>query len=92
MRNEGIKVGLYFSWLDWSNDDYGTLGNMLKTDKSKTEPVSIKKWDNFLKFNDKQLKELSGFNPDLFWFDGDWGMRNKIKCQILSLLWPLIWE
>lgn len=74
MRNEGIKVGLYFSWLDWSNDDYGTLGNMLKTDKSKTEPVSIKKWDNFLKFNDKQLKELSGFNPDLFWFDGDWGM------------------
>jgi alpha-L-fucosidase len=74
IRSEGIKVGFYFSWLDWSNDDYGTLGKMYKTDKSKKKPDSMKKWNNFLKSNDTQLKELSAFKPDLFWFDGDWGM------------------
>ena len=74
IKSEGIKLGLYFSWLDWSNDDYGALGKMFKTDESKNEPTSVKKWDNFLKSNDTQLKELSAFKPDLFWFDGDWGM------------------
>jgi len=89
MRGSGLKVGLYFSWLDWSNPDYGALGRMRNTDKGKKKPTSLKQWNRFRAFNDTQLKELCGMKPDLLWFDGDWGiaeeywdmqgMRKKLK-------------
>jgi len=89
LRKQGLKVGLYFSWLDWSNDDYGTLGKMRKTDTKKKVPDSPEAWERFRNFNDTQLKELCGYGPDLLWFDGDWdaseeywdmkGMRAKLK-------------
>ena len=68
VRKQGMKVGLYFSALDWSNPDYPgftSKENHYKSDSSK--------WNRFLKFHRSQLKELSdNFHPDLFWFDGDW--------------------
>ena len=89
MHENGLKVGLYFSWLDWANEDYGALGKMRKTDAGKKEPTSLEQWNRFRAFNDTQLQELSAYSPDLFWFDGDWGiseeywdmgaMREKLK-------------
>lgn len=89
LRDQGLKVGLYFSWLDWANEDYGTLGKMLKSDAKKNVPDSDEAWTRFRDFNDTQLKELCGYDPDLLWFDGDWdvseeywdmkGMRQKLK-------------
>lgn len=89
LRGEGLKVGLYFSWLDWANKDYGTLGKMAVTDAGKKVPDSQEAWDRFRDFNDMQLKELCSYDPDLLWFDGDWGiaeeywdmksMRTKLK-------------
>jgi len=89
VREKDMKVGFYFSWLDWSNDDYGTLGRMNHKEKSKKKPISPEAWQRFRDFNDTQLKELSLLKPDLFWFDGDWGiaeeywemekMRKKLK-------------
>lgn len=63
-----IKVGLYFSLLDWSNPDYP---NYTKNEQRyKTDSV---KWDRFTVFNHGQIKELAKkFKPDLYWFDGDW--------------------
>ncbi|VGO19222.1 alpha-L-fucosidase [Pontiella sulfatireligans] len=89
LREQGLKVGLYFSWLDWANKDYGTIGKMRKTDAKKKTPDSTEAWQRFRTFNDTQLKELCGYQPDLLWFDGDWdvseeywdmkGMREKLK-------------
>ncbi len=68
VRSEGLKVGLYYSLLDWSNENYP---NKTKTQHRYTNDPQ--RWDKFVKFNLAQLSELSNtFNPDLFWFDGDW--------------------
>jgi len=89
MREKDLKVGFYFSWLDWSNPDYGSLGRMRASDKGKSKPTSEEQWNRFRTFNDQQLKELCSMKPDLLWFDGDWGvsesywdmegMRKKLK-------------
>lgn len=68
LRKEGLKTGIYYSLLDWSNDDYP---NFTK-EKKRYENDSIK-WDKFVKFNFGQITEvMDNYNPDLMWFDGDW--------------------
>lgn len=68
LRKNDIKVGLYFSLLDWSNPDYP---NFTKSQKRYTDD-SIR-WSRFVCFNFNQIGELQQkFNPDLIWFDGDW--------------------
>lgn len=75
LRNEGLKVGLYYSLCDWSHPDYEVV--FPRPDTRKNYPQKNQKflspWQRFIKFNNNQLKELStNFNPDLYWFDGDW--------------------
>ncbi|WP_111308338.1 alpha-L-fucosidase [Confluentibacter sediminis] len=66
-RKEGLKIGLYYSLLDWSNPNYP---NFLRDEKRYTDDA--KRWAKFTKFNFGQIEELTKFNPDLYWFDGDW--------------------
>ena len=68
LRKEGLKAGLYFSLLDWSHPDYPNLTREEK--RYDDEPA---RWDQFVDFNFCQLEEIvTKFNPDLYWFDGDW--------------------
>ena len=67
IRKEGLKLGLYFSLLDWSHPDYPNFTRDLKRYESDTL-----KWNRFVEFNFAQLNEISDYNPDLYWFDGDW--------------------
>ncbi len=68
LRRGGLKVGLYYSLLDWSHPDYP---NMTKSIKRYT--VDSVRWEKYVKFNHGQIAELvNAFNPDLWWFDGDW--------------------
>jgi alpha-L-fucosidase len=68
LRKNGIKVGLYYSLLDWSHPDYP---NFTKTEKRYTSDIA--RWQKFNSFNHTQIAELGkNFNPDLYWFDGDW--------------------
>lgn len=68
LRKEDLKVGLYYSLLDWSHPDYPN-----KTRKEKRYENDSKRWNKFVDFNFCQLKELSKqYQPDLYWFDGDW--------------------
>lgn len=68
IREKGLKVGIYYSLIDWSHPDYP---NFLR-DQKRYEKDSIR-WKKFLTFMNGQLDELgSRFNPDLWWFDGDW--------------------
>jgi alpha-L-fucosidase len=89
LRRKGIKVGLYFSHLDWSHPDYATMFN----DPHPLEPwvsnkyaypqppngASPARWERFLAFHRGQLEELcSAYRPDLLWFDGDWDRTDQV--------------
>lgn len=88
LRNNNLKVGTYFSLLDWSDKNYpGFLKDSSKYELKKNPT----KWNAFVAFNQQQIKELSDqFNPDLFWFDGDWEhsadewQAEKIRHDILA--------
>lgn len=84
MRDAGLKVGLYYSIIDWSREDYrsqyqaGTPRenwadqNVYSTPAGGEENPEL--WEQFLAFNNAQMKELmTRFGTiDLLWFDGDW--------------------
>lgn len=95
LKQQGLKVGIYFSHLDWSNPDYASLNSA----GSLTEPLEKRnkfsypldgldnqnKWTNFLQFHRGQLKELATqYHPDLFWFDGTWE-RNDADWKMKEL-------
>lgn len=84
VRKAGLKLGLYYSILDWSNENYP---NKTKTEQRyKDDP---ERWNKFVKFNFAQLSELSNqFNPDLYWFDGDWEQTAEAwrSAEIVKLL------
>ncbi|NEU06937.1 alpha-L-fucosidase [Flavihumibacter sp. R14] len=70
LRKQDIKTGLYYSLPDWSYSDYDVFTRDKKRFDIKAEP---ERWKKFQKYFQGQLKELSGrYNPDLYWFDGDW--------------------
>jgi alpha-L-fucosidase len=81
LRKNDLKVGLYFSLLDWSHPDYPN-----KTKVEKRYETDSVKWNRFVDFNFCQLGELTDkFNPDLYWFDGDWEQSaEKWKAKELS--------
>lgn len=68
LEKEKIKVGLYFSLLDWSHTDYPNF-----TKSKKRYDTDSLRWSRFVEFNMAQINELMvNYNPDLIWFDGDW--------------------
>ena len=68
VRKHDLKLGFYYSLLDWSHPDYP---NKTRTEvRYKDDPA---RWAKFQKFNFAQLSELNKtWKPDLYWFDGDW--------------------
>ena len=70
VRKRGIKAGASFSLIDWSHPDYPGFMKDSSRYKVANDPS---RWERFKKFYQSQLAEVSHqFNPDLFWFDGDW--------------------
>ncbi|WP_108809120.1 alpha-L-fucosidase [Aquimarina spinulae] len=75
LRNEGLKVGLYYSLCDWSHPDYDVVFPRPDTNKDYPQKglENLTRWERFVRFYKGQLKELSNrYQPDLYWFDGDW--------------------
>lgn len=87
LRKHDLKVGFYFSHLDWSHPDYATVYpsrhsvEQPGTDRYKNrfaypEPGTDnpEAWERFIKFHRAQLEELSTQfgEVDIYWFDGEW--------------------
>ena len=69
VRKHGLKLGLYYSLIDWSDNRYP---NITRTDTRYAIKDDSARWKSFVDFDFAQLHELNGFKPDLYWFDGDW--------------------
>ncbi|MEV4165246.1 alpha-L-fucosidase [Nonomuraea dietziae] len=78
LRRHRLKVGLYFSHLDWSHPDYATVrpaevekeNRFAVPEAGREDPT---RWERFLAFHRGQIAELQDrYAPDLLWFDGDW--------------------
>ncbi|WJH32621.1 alpha-L-fucosidase [Paenibacillus sp. CC-CFT747] len=84
ITKKGIRLGMYFSLIDWSHPDYPSVfeGGRVPDDLSTVNRFSNPKdgiqdesrWQKFLEFNNNQLQELltNYGKVDLLWFDGDW--------------------
>jgi len=88
VNKQGLKLGLYFSLPDWSYSDYTHHTTNIRRYNIENEP---ERWIKFQSYMFSQLGELSEkFNPDLWWFDGDWEHSaeewgvDKIKTSLLS--------
>ena len=88
LRKNDIKVGAYFSLIDWSHPDYPGFLKDSSRYKVADDPA---RWKRFQGFFQNQLTELSTkFNPDLWWFDGDWEHSaeewesNKVRTNLLA--------
>ena len=70
LKDKGIKVGTYFSLIDWSHKDYPAVTKDSIRYKLTDDTL---RWNRFVQFNHAQIKEVNdAYHPDLFWFDGDW--------------------
>lgn len=70
LRKRDIKCGAYFSLIDWTHNDYP---GFLKDSSKYIIENDYTRWNRFRDFFQGQISEiLSNYNPDLWWFDGDW--------------------
>ncbi len=70
LRKDGLKVGLYYSLIDWSSADYPAFTKTKTRYEIKNNPA---RWSRFVAYYQNQLRDLMDrYNPDLYWFDGGW--------------------
>lgn len=75
VRKEGLKVGTYYSLIDWTHPDYPNYTNKQRRYEIKNDTA---RWARFCRFNMGQLSEVNKlWKPDLMWFDGDWEQSAK---------------
>lgn len=71
-RNEGLKVGLYYSLLDWHHPDYPVYHDKQHPMRDNEEYKDIsQEFSNYIDYFHGQVHELlTGYGKiDLFWFD-----------------------
>ena len=74
-RAAGLRVGFYFSLLDWHHPDYPPFRDEHRPYRFGREPrPTPEQWERFLAFQFAQLRELlTQYGViDLLWFDGGW--------------------
>ena len=70
LRKDGLKVGLYFSLIDWSSPLYPAFTQAHPRYGIENDPA---RWQRFVTYYQDQVHDLTRrFHPDLYWFDGGW--------------------
>ena len=88
-RAEGIRVGLYYSLLDWHHPDYPHYGDR---DHPMRDNEAYKDYtynfDNYLEYMHGQIKELcTNYGKiDLFWFDFSYNDMEGEKWRATELM------
>jgi alpha-L-fucosidase len=88
-REEGIKVGLYYSIIDWNHDDYPGYGDKAHPDRdnesAKDKPIDF---DRYLTYMHGQVKELlTNYGKiDIMWFDFSYDNMTGEKWKATELI------
>lgn len=89
VREEGLKVGLYFTIIDWYHDDYPHYGDkfhpMRKNPEFKNEG---RNFDNYLTYMHNQIREIcTNYGKiDLLWFDFSYDDMRGEKWKATELM------
>jgi len=86
-RAEGLKVGLYYSLIDWHHPDYPNVGNHPQRDDKEYARRNFN-WDNYLKYMYGQIEELTTNygKLDILWFDYSFGEYHGEKWKAKELV------
>ncbi len=74
-RAEGLRIGFYFSLIDWHHPDYPAFTDADRPYRwGQWRQPSPEQWERYLAFMLGQVRELltSYGQVDVFWFDGGW--------------------
>jgi alpha-L-fucosidase len=74
-RAEGLRIGLYFSLIDWHHADYPAFADEDKPYRfGRTKPPSDEQWARFSDAMFEQVRELlTNYGTiEVLWFDGGW--------------------
>ena len=88
-RAEGIRVGLYYSLLDWHHKDYPHYKDMYHPMRDNKDYDGYKyNFDNYINYMHEQIKELcTNYGKiDMMWFDFSYGDMNGEKWQATKLM------
>ncbi len=81
-RAEGLKVGFYYSLLDWHHPDYPHYGDGIHPESSNEAWKGVKhNFDNYVDYMHKQVRELCTKygKIDIMWFDFSYGEMSGEK-------------
>lgn len=96
-RAEGLRVGLYYSLVDWHHPDYPAYSDPFHPERgSQTHREENCSFDRYLDYMHAQVRELcTGYGKiDLFWFDFSYddhcgeGWRAKELVEMVRTLQP----
>ncbi|MCJ8013508.1 alpha-L-fucosidase [Paenibacillus sp. KQZ6P-2] len=92
VRSEGLKVGLYFTTIDWHDPDFATIPISAGIQSPKPNVYDPMRWWEFHKRFVEQLRELliNYGRIDLIWFDvpgfgADRWRSSEVKQMMLNL-------
>lgn len=92
VRVEGLKVGLYFTTIDWYDPDFATIPIQVGIQSPKPNVYDPERWWEFHKRFMEQLRELltNYGRIDLMWFDvpgfgADRWRSSEVKQMMLNL-------
>jgi len=88
-RDEGLKVGLYYSLLDWHHPDYPAFGDGHHPMRSKEEFEGRQQdFGRYVEYLHGQVKELlTGYGKlDIMWFDFSYGDMSGEKWEATKLI------
>jgi alpha-L-fucosidase len=88
-RAEGIKVGIYYSLLDWHHEDYPAYGDKIHPMRDNEEYKNkIHNFDNYLDYMHGQIKELcTNYGKiDIMWYDFSYDNMTGEKWRATELV------